>query len=48
MNISYRPEIDGLQAVAVFLVIIYDAKISFFGRYLFQRGFLVVDIFFNS
>jgi peptidoglycan/LPS O-acetylase OafA/YrhL len=46
MKISYRPEIDGLRAVAVFLVIIYDAKISFFRKHLFQRGFLGVDIFF--
>ena len=46
MKISYRPEIDGLRAVAVFLVIIYHAKIPFFGKYLFQGGFLGVDIFF--
>jgi len=46
MKISYRPEIDGLRALAVFSVIIYHAKIPFFGKHLFQGGFLGVDIFF--
>jgi peptidoglycan/LPS O-acetylase OafA/YrhL len=46
MKISYRPEIDGLRALAVFLVIIYHAKIPFLGKHLFQGGFLGVDIFF--
>lgn len=45
MKISYRPEIDSLRAVAVFLVIVYHAKIPFFGKHLFQGGFLGVDIF---
>jgi peptidoglycan/LPS O-acetylase OafA/YrhL len=46
MKISYRPEINGLRAIAVFLVIIYHAKIPFLGEHLFQGGFLGVDIFF--
>jgi len=46
MKISYRPEIDGLRAVAVFAIILYHAKISIFGYHFFSGGFLGVDIFF--
>ena len=46
MKISYRPEIDGLRAIAVFAVIIYHAKITIFGDYFLKGGFLGVDIFF--
>lgn len=47
MNTSvYRPEIDGLRAIAVFGVIIYHSKISFLGVQIFQGGFYGVDIFF--
>ncbi len=45
-HISYRPEIDGLRAVAVLAVVLYHAKISFLGRDWFQGGFIGVDIFF--
>jgi len=46
MKINYRPEIDGLRAIAVIAVIIYHAQISLFDFQLFQGGFLGVDIFF--
>ncbi|NVO22995.1 acyltransferase family protein [Donghicola mangrovi] len=43
---SYRPEIDGLRALAVLSVIIYHLKISI-GQYdLLIGGFLGVDLFF--
>jgi peptidoglycan/LPS O-acetylase OafA/YrhL len=45
-KINYRPEIDGLRAIAVFAVIVYHAKIFLFGHQLFQGGFIGVDIFF--
>jgi len=46
MKISYRPEIDGLRAIAVGVVILYHSKISLFGHKYFEGGFIGVDIFF--
>ena len=45
MKITYRPEIDGLRAVAVAAVIIYHAKISIFGQNILEGGYIGVDIF---
>ena len=45
-RIKYRPEIDGLRAVAVISVILYHAQISFSHYELFRGGFIGVDIFF--
>ncbi len=46
MKIKYRPEIDGLRAIAVAAVVFYHAKITLFGAETFQGGFIGVDIFF--
>ena len=46
MKIAYRPEIDGLRAIAVVAVILYHAQITIFGQQLFKNRFLGVDIFF--
>jgi peptidoglycan/LPS O-acetylase OafA/YrhL len=46
MQITYRPEIDGLRAIAVVTVILYHAQVTFFGLQLFQGGGIGVDIFF--
>ena len=46
MNIKYRPEIDGLRAIAVLAVIFYHAQISINGIEIFKGGYIGVDIFF--
>jgi len=46
MKISYRPEIDGLRAIAVLSVIFYHAQVTFYGHNYFASGFIGVDIFF--
>jgi len=44
--LKYRPEIDGLRAIAVVSVILYHAQLVLFGRDWFGGGFIGVDIFF--
>jgi peptidoglycan/LPS O-acetylase OafA/YrhL len=46
MKINYKPEIDGLRAIAVGAVILYHAEIIINGNSLFKGGFVGVDIFF--
>ena len=46
MSIKYRPEIDGLRAIAVISVLFYHARFSVAGTPLLPGGFLGVDIFF--
>jgi peptidoglycan/LPS O-acetylase OafA/YrhL len=45
-SIAYRPEIDGLRAIAVFAVILYHAGIVIKDRGFFEGGFIGVDVFF--
>ena len=46
MKLHYRPEIDGLRAIAVVSVILYHLPISILGFEPFKGGFIGVDIFF--
>lgn len=43
---NYRPEIDSLRAISIIAVIIYHAKVTFFGYQILPGGYLGVDIFF--
>ena len=43
---KYRPEIDGLRAIAVCSIILYHAQFISFGRDWFNGGYVGVDIFF--
>ena len=45
-SLKYRPEIDGLRAVAVFSVVMHHAQFAIFGNDPFKGGFIGVDIFF--
>jgi peptidoglycan/LPS O-acetylase OafA/YrhL len=45
-NNYYRPEIDGLRAIAVLAVIIFHAKFTYLDTEILQGGFLGVDVFF--
>jgi|GEM_PF-1471940 len=45
-SMKYRPEIDGLRAIAVLSVIIYHAEFTFLGIDWATGGYIGVDIFF--
>ncbi|MCI5044833.1 MAG: acyltransferase [Aquisalinus sp.] len=45
-KLTYRPEVDGLRAIAVLVVVLYHAELIFFGRDWFVGGYIGVDIFF--
>ena len=44
--INYRPEIDGLRAIAVLSVIFYHSTLQLFDEKFLAGGFIGVDIFF--
>ena len=45
-NLRYRPEIDGLRALAVIAVLIYHGSFSHQGNLVLTGGYLGVDVFF--
>jgi len=46
VKFTYRPEIDGLRAFAVIVVVLFHSEFIFFDKILFSGGFIGVDIFF--
>ena len=42
----YKPQIDGLRALAVLSVIFYHLDLEIFGTKIFEGGFIGVDVFF--
>ena len=48
-KLYYRPEVDGLRAIAILSVIIYHAQIVFYEKSLFKGGFIdgSPDLFFS-
>lgn len=46
MSVKFRPELDGLRALAVLAVIFYHAKLNISGHTVLPGGFFGVDIFF--
>ena len=46
MTHRYRWEIDGLRAIAISFIILYNAKITILGHQPFKGGFIGIDIFF--
>lgn len=45
-SIQYRPELDGLRALAVIAVFLYHAELTLKGMNVLPGGFLGVDVFF--
>lgn len=46
MNIKYRPEIDGLRAISILVVVFFHAGFNYNGLNPFKGGYVGVDIFF--
>ena len=45
-KLTYRPEIDGLRAIAVIAVVLFHAELVLGDQVLFKGGFIGVDVFF--
>ena len=44
-ELAYKPHLDGLRAISIALVLLYNLGIKIDGITLFQYGFIGVDMF---
>ena len=48
ITLSYRPDIDGLHALAVLAIVAYHAEFIFADKMIVAGGFIGVDVFLSS
>ena len=47
-KLAYKPQIDGIRAIAVGSVVLYHSQLTILDYQIFKGGFIGVDIFFKN